>query len=693
MGLTAVLTGVVATSVVGIAATTALIGEVEWNSMGPASVFNDVNWAPQMVPGVGDRAFVRNDGRARADGTAAGNPTTWVVDGLTVGDQVGTGEFEAHDVSIEVGPGGSFEDLDVGVITGANRPDEGMITGVDGRVVVVAAPSLRVAGAINVSELRATGSAMVQGDAVLYLERINSVDIGGDFDVGAHFLDTCDGAVATGHATVSVRNVDSFVIGDDFDITDGDVNNDTGLGRGIANHSATVLVEWVDYFSIGSDLDVGKLAANANETENVLFDVTWRDVGLLEIDRDIDYLLDGAHGVGPAAGELHFDGTMTFDRSTVMVHGDIDLHNTVNMSGDGVVEARGTMNLIDSSLTVEGGDTAEFGAIDFADGDPGGTLGGGDPGNWVEAFVNLTRSSLTAAGGTKLGRRLNGVPGDLDAVIELKKGSLLDTGMLEVGDEGVLGIHVGGLTRVTPGTVGAPGTYSAIDASDALLGGEFLVDFDFPPPVGTHTFDLLVTDAPGTLADTTANFGLMDLPSWCAVDFYGVVQDGGVDRVRLIITCGPAVLDCFDVEAFRVCAFLKALLMKGAIRAALPTDPSQEEFLIEVTDLGNGQITDFVVPVGGMMKATWTDEDVWWYETPPGDPLSFRFRINRTRTTWRFDNSRGEGLDVLQGPNFRVRVEGSVSGEGSTAITTNDIPPGGWGFYVAAVVTDCALIR
>lgn len=510
--------------------------DIEWNTAGPANYFTTGNWNPNQVPGAGDDGLIHNNGTATADGTESGNPTTTTLDSLAVGDLTGDGVFNANNVSFTLSNG----DFSAGAVHFDDTPTSGTTTGVSGVATITDASALTLTfGDINVGEMRAKGTAITQGTGELTIERVDTVSLSGDLDVGTNVVDDANGATATGSGTLTIRDVDTLSVDGDIDIADGEVNDDAVSGRGTAVYDATVLIERVNTLTFGSDLDLGQVAANAEQTETVTLDATFRDIGQLN-GGSIDFLQNGAHGEGDEAGVLTYDGTLTFENSTITLSGDIDLHNTVNMSGDGVVNAVGAMNLVDSTMTVNTGDTVEIGAIDYKDGDSSGSLGGGADGNTVEAYVNLTRSRLNAVDEIKLGRRLNNVPGNLTASIDLDEGSMVSTAMLEVGDEGSIVAHLEGTTRVTSATVGGSDLYSAVDADDALLGGTFIAEFDFIPVSGRHTFDLLQSASATSLDDATATYTVRDLNAGFEVEFFGVAQDdSGNDVVRLTVVGIP----------------------------------------------------------------------------------------------------------------------------------------------------------
>ena len=117
-----------------------------------------------------------------------------------------------------------------------------------------------------------------------------------------------------------------------------------------------------------------------------------------------------------------------------------------------------------------------------------------------------------------------------------------------MGEGGTVTLHADGLPRITGATAYDPNTYAAIDADYAEISGKLVFDFDFTPPAGTHTFDLIVTDSPtGLDASSAMTLEVADLPAGFEVYSFGVVEDGGVDKLRLVV--GPELPETFTFNA------------------------------------------------------------------------------------------------------------------------------------------------
>ena len=122
-------------------------------------------------------------------------------------------------------------------------------------------------------------------------------------------------------------------------------------------------------------------------------------------------------------------------------------------------------------------------------------------------------------------------------------------GRFELGDDSELTFVIEGGTRVTPGTVGDPGTYPAIDIETsndpefafddvkAELGGALVLDFDYPGVGLGETFDLIVATGAFPLTGGFGSRTITGLPGNLAA--YGnIVADGmGSSIYRVTVTC------------------------------------------------------------------------------------------------------------------------------------------------------------
>lgn len=535
------------------AVVTATPSDFEWTT-GADDYYNAAAWSGGTSPINGGHVFIRNGGSATA-APGGGAPAELRLNSLVVGDIL-------TDEAIPFSDNGALHIsglpvlVDGQVDVGSNSTD--VVSGnwpfFSGSLTVTNSPRFITTGDVDVCTNSIDETATATSIGTLTVESVGELSIGGDLDVGAHFVDADfdedfagpAAAFAEGHGAVVLRDIGTVFIDGDADITDGESNayvadGFTGSGRITASHSASFLAENIGNFTIDSCLDVGQMTANAFETEFIDVDVTFRDVDQLDIKYDLDTLLNGAHGTGADAGILEYTGSILFERTDVLIRGDIDLHNTVNISGDGVVQAFVTLTLHDSTLVCDEGDSIEIGTVDIQSNTPG----TGAPGNNVEAYVSLDNSLMQAVDQFRLGRRLNGSPANLVASFTLDNGSFLSAGLLEIGSEGTLHYHVDGTDRATSSLSGLP-SYSAIDVPfNSLLGPDaasmsgtaVTVEFDAMLPTGTTDFDLVRVTNGGTIVAPPASVILVDLPSGYTQDFFGVTTDAMGDTVlRLTVT-------------------------------------------------------------------------------------------------------------------------------------------------------------
>ena len=122
-------------------------------------------------------------------------------------------------------------------------------------------------------------------------------------------------------------------------------------------------------------------------------------------------------------------------------------------------------------------------------------------------------------------------------------------------------MKIAGETRATSANVqnGTMGIYSAFDVSGdvELSGGGIVAEFDYAPSEAVHSYDLVTTGSLGELSDTSNDFSVevKGLPSNMEVGYFGVVQEGGVDILRLIIW---PKFETFEAEGDRIVKFYRS---------------------------------------------------------------------------------------------------------------------------------------
>ncbi|MEM1112786.1 MAG: hypothetical protein AAGI11_12820 [Pseudomonadota bacterium] len=507
-----------------------------------SGTFNQsANWSAGAVPDATDLVRIRNGGAATGDA-----PASITLGNLVVGDQLGTGSLALSGVNLNVVGAAPFEgEIQIGTTSGLAAG--GPLNDADGEMTVTDSDSLMTANDFGIGGLGSSFGvpANASGTAAMTIERVATVSVGGALSVGNARADaedfTLENNSASTDASLTIRDVNTLQTGGDFDIADGEANAGPGASaRATTDSRATVLIERISTLTVGSDIDVGSVSGNEFESEEVFADAIFRDIDSLTVSADVDFLGRGAVGTGAAAGSVLVDATLTIERSTVAVpNGRLQLH-AVDIGGEGVFNATGALNLVDTEFTLNGAQGSAIGTLAFPSDDPTGANGVGAPGNSLSAALNLTRSLYSTSQQIELGTKPAGLPTALDAVIDLDAGSHLQTGgLLTAGADGRLELHIDGLIRATALNAGDEGTYASINAFNTGIAGDIDIVFDIVPPAGHHTFDLIVTDVSFGLDSFTGNLSLERLDEGFSVETFGVVEAGDVDVLRLIIDGDP----------------------------------------------------------------------------------------------------------------------------------------------------------
>ena len=463
--------------------------DIDWNVFGPANYFDATNWNPMNVPDTaGEDALIRNGGTVVADGTIGGNPNALNVGLIDVGTELGDGTLFIRDLN-----------------------------------------SLTFAFELQVANFETEGAANVTSTGRATIERVTTVEMNNGC------IDLADGTASdtstqTANGFLTIRDVGTLRMTGAFDIGDGNASNVTGFGTATIVQNPTLLVENVTNILIGRDLDVCQNGSREGEVETGVFDVTFRNVNNLDVTFDIDLMRGSAEGTGARRGLTSSTGTVVFDNVVAKVKGTRVSIANFELFNEGLSQSQITFDLIDSALTLE--DMLGDEGINIARLRRGGT----NPDTNVSATLNMTRSH-TGSTNLRVGERLDNTAGTLSGLLNLDEASFCRAELLSVGADGDVVFHLDGPTRVNAGTVGTADTYSAIDASDALLLGEIIAEFDFVPPPSSYVFDLIVTNSATALDDTNATFTVRDLDPAFVVDFFGVLEENGVDIVRLQISC------------------------------------------------------------------------------------------------------------------------------------------------------------
>ena len=489
----------------------------EWTLAGVGGYAEAGNWSRGQVPTSVDRTFIRNGGTALA--TSPGDP----VEGyqFLVGELDGTGTLDVDGLALS-----TVDDLRVGGVSDVFAPATGTFTGLAGSLSIANASTVSIGRHLQVGSLWATGDAVLGSLATLVLDEVDQLTVEGDLVVG----DPEQSETATVSSTVvaTLSGLDAVTVGNDVRVSQEGPANDSGSGQGSLSQNVALLVDNVGTFSIAGTLYVGPGQATIGSQATTALDVTFRDVGLLDVDGVVNVLsgvpqtgTGGQASVNDASFVVRFEAT-TVTSSSFSFH-------IQRLFEDTVADTTVRVDLVDTAWTSTGASSV----IGLLQG------GGGSASNAMRTDIGLVRSSLGLAAATlRLGIREDATPGDFDATLDLDAASSVVVQTLNQGADGELRFHLDGPTSVLDGTVGQTGAYSAAAIVTGDLDGRVVADFDFVPAAGSHTFDLIESSAIASIDDTETTLSVEGLDPGFTVDFFGVVLDG-TDIVRLMISGSP----------------------------------------------------------------------------------------------------------------------------------------------------------
>jgi hypothetical protein len=131
-------------------------------------------------------------------------------------------------------------------------------------------------------------------------------------------------------------------------------------------------------------------------------------------------------------------------------------------------------------------------------------------GSLVNGTLELVNSEMTVGGNVQAARNLGAAAIDATAVISLNPSFLDIAGNLLLGNGATLKFGIEGLTRPAPGM---PGEYGAIDATSATLDGQLVLDFDFVGVQLGDVFELIRLDPAGMFTGFFDDTTIVGLPA------------------------------------------------------------------------------------------------------------------------------------------------------------------------------------
>ncbi|MEM7053628.1 MAG: DUF11 domain-containing protein, partial [Pseudomonadota bacterium] len=402
---------------------------------------------------------------------------------------------------------------------------------------------------------------------------LSNLDITGDLDIA--IADAFDpNNQATSMANVTVTDV---TFGPDSGFLDiGEA--DAGDPGAVADSTSTSVWTRVTYSDVSADVEFGFADASdpdtvATVTTTATINDSTFNLGEFEI-ADMD-----AQDNGIASSTT----VVNVGQNTVINGQELSIGEAGFIDDDAQATVDATLNVNDSVITMT--DETLIGELDG---------GGTNAATTITAALNLVNSSLTTDLLLLDPEPFDVTAGTVDATLSLNP-SYVSANVFNVGEGGTVIFGIRGARRVTLGTVGNPDTYAAMDAAEALIEGEITAEFDpaFTPPPGIHTFDLIVTASGTALDDFAAATMVNNLPVGFSIDSFGVVEDGGVDVLRLQIS-GAAPVDLGVTKTDGV-----AMAVQGDVLT----------YTIVVTNNGsntavNGTVSDMIP--AGLINASWT---------------------------------------------------------------------------------------
>ncbi len=434
---------------------------------------------------------------------------------------------------------------------------------------------------------------------------INNASIIGDIEVAASDAFTDDAiSIATANSVI-LSNL--FVTGD-LDIAIADAFDPNNSATSMANVTITDVTFGPDsgIMDIG-EADAGDPGAVANSTSTTV----WTRVTYVDTEEDFEFGFADASDPDAVATVMN---TSTINDSTLNIEefeiADMDAQDNAIATSTTVVNVAQNTVINGEELTVASADSIDDTAQATADatlnvtdsvitmsiGTIIGELDGGstNAATSITAAMNMVNSSLTTDMLLMDPPAPAVTAGTVDASLSLNP-SFISANTFDASANSSILFGIEGLTRVSLGTVGNADTYAAIDITDGLIESEITAEFDpaFGPPPGTHMFDLIVSGNSTALDDFAGTTMVNNLPTGFSIDSFGVVEDGGVDILRLQIS-GAAPVD---------------LAVTKTDGVTMATQGDMLTYTIVVTNNGantaiDATVTDMIP--AGLINASWT---------------------------------------------------------------------------------------
>ena len=577
----------------------------DFDVTGPADVFAAGNWDPTGAPHPADRLYLRNGGSAEGtggllqvrslrvgddpgDGSLSLDGTELEVDhfleiaGRDNRDCCGAGHGGTHTFSGSLHQSNAPTFVTEDLLIARLQPDAGSVLTTTGDVKIDQVDQVLIAEDVEIARIDGGEDGLfhdtdAHATGSIEVTNVPTMVIQDDFELG--WIANTSGAMpatVTVDATATFRILDTLLIGQDFEVAERESCFPTAPSSGGRSVTGSVEASDIGQLIVVEDLEIGNAASCAAESMNATANAIFEDIARMSIGDDFEVArFLGADGTGTQdinaiarlarigelavtwdieVGVISLDptdtGTHTLDAALLLedvTSVDVDGHLRIGAMTQNEAPDPNAEVTIDASMTIEGG-TATVEAF---------TLVGVVYDGTVDAAGSspVANSRFTPAGTLEIVRTSLVTPlvwvGVVESTVDGEATGRLDlsgyvgTDSFGLGDGGTLILNVAGDDPASPTTEGFA-HHARIDvASDAFLEGHIRADVTYTPTIGNHVYDLLVAPA-GALSGSTATLEVGPLPTGFLLRSFGIVSEGGFDRLRLEIASLQIFEDGFE---------------------------------------------------------------------------------------------------------------------------------------------------
>ncbi len=486
---------------------------VTFTNPGEGDFFDAANWDSGRVPGNPLESFIIENGGLASGFSGPGVPSAVQYNSILAGSSLGVGGLQFNGVDVEgFGPflflgslvfppfppdpfqlGGALRVRNTDLV---RLPPEVLIgsplSGIqtDLETNIIGELSLTDVETVRVEVAPAVYSTLIPGQSLIRAGRMTGLSFTANADVFGRF-------------DLEFRNIDTFDFvggfgGLQLGAIDGDAT-DTATGFSRVRTTGNLLAESIGQMNV-FQVSIGTIE-NVFDGNQLVVSATFRDVQL-------------------NAQVLTF-GNMRLEEPR-------QINSTVNVRFE------------DTHVALTGAGFALLGVVDDTPDSVGST---------AECNITLLDSTLVAptcwvgiytpTGGTPQISKDLATLGTYTTSLELDA-SFLHSDDFQLGEDSTLTFKLKGETPATLTNVEAGARLHAVlQATDARIAGEVIIDFDFVPdltpdtPIREVNLDLIVTGSSTALDDFSGTIVVRDRPDNVFLNSFSVVTRGGVDVLRL----------------------------------------------------------------------------------------------------------------------------------------------------------------